>query len=293
MSTDAAIERRSSSDSFEYKNFVVGEKASQVLFDQFEPYIISSNDGDVVSVYDWDNGVKIRSFRNGNPEQSRITSLQFINQDDIPLLAVGSSKRFKRSNILDEGCIRIYKKYQDSADLELVSSWRALNDLMPLSFKHPMNKLLNGSRTGLVCDWQQSAGCFFVSGGVKIIRVWDAEREMCVQDIPTKSIYTISSITSERGGGGSLLFAGCTDGSVRKYDRRIPDHDSMVHVFSDHRTPILKVSAKSNDELVTASSDGEIRIWDLRHSVPLTTYSVGNDVGNVAVHELASLVVRF
>jgi regulator-associated protein of mTOR len=89
-STDAAIERRSSSESFEYNNFIVGDRASRVLFSQFEPYVISANDGDVVSVYNWQDGVKIRSFRNGNPEQSRITSLQFINQDDIPLLAVGS-----------------------------------------------------------------------------------------------------------------------------------------------------------------------------------------------------------
>lgn len=276
----------------ESKSFIQASgKNLGMLYNQFEPYIVTS-ERDIISVYDSKKGVKVRSFVNGNPDESSITMLKFINEDDIPLLAVGSGLCLCQLDALDEGCIRIYKKYQDTDNVGLVSSWRALNDLMPPTLKHPMNKILDGARTGLIADWNQSSGCFFVSGGVKVIRVWDAEREKRIQDIPTKSVYTLSSLSSEKYDGGNLIFAGCSDGSVRKYDRRIAEHDSMVHVFSDHKTRILNVSAKSNDELVTASVDGDIRIWDVRHSIPLTTYSVGKEVSHVASHEFASIVTR-
>ena len=53
---------------------------------------------------------------------------------------------------------------------ELVTSWRALTDLLPS---------MRGS--GLVIDWQQSTGSLLVSGDVRQIRIWDVEREACVQ----------------------------------------------------------------------------------------------------------------
>ena len=38
-----------------------------------------------------------------------------------------------------------------------------------------------GTGSGLVTDWEQQSGNLMVSGDVRIIRVWDAHREMKVQ----------------------------------------------------------------------------------------------------------------
>lgn len=295
----SVLDKVNASTVFQHKSFIHSHaRASLLLFNQFDPYLVAADGRDMVTIYNWVDGIKMRSFKNGNPDESKITSLNFVNDDDIPLLAVGSGVRdsafFNIQRLdLDEGCIRIYRHYEDASEVKLVTSWRALTDLMPLTYKHPMNKLLDGRRTGLISNWHQNCGCFFVSGGVKVIRVWDAERESCVQDISTKSIHTISSLSSERDSSGNLLFAGCTDGSVKKYDRRMPDHDCMVHSFTDHRSEILQVVARPNDELVTTSVDGDIRIWDVRHSIPLATYSLDKELSSVAVGELASVVARY
>ena len=42
------------------------------------------------SVFNWEEGSKISSFYNNNPVGSKISSLSFVNEDDLALLAVAS-----------------------------------------------------------------------------------------------------------------------------------------------------------------------------------------------------------
>ena len=78
--------------------------------------------------------------------------------------------------------------------------------------------------SGLVMDWEQHSGMLLASGDVRSIRVWDTEREMKVQDMPTGADSCVTSLTVN-GAGRSALVAGCGDGSVRLYDRRLPAHE--------------------------------------------------------------------
>lgn len=82
-----------------------------------------------------------------------------MNEDDVALLMTGSG----------EGVVRIYRNYESGEDVELVSSWSALTDLLP-----------SRRSSGLVAEWQQGRGTMLVGGDVKVIRVWDAPREMCM-----------------------------------------------------------------------------------------------------------------
>lgn len=82
-----------------------------------------------------------------------------MNEDDVALLMTGSG----------EGVVRIYRNYESGEDVELVSSWRALTDLLP-----------SRRSSGLIAEWQQGRGTMLVGGDVKVIRVWDAPREMCM-----------------------------------------------------------------------------------------------------------------
>lgn len=65
--------------------------------------------------------------------------------------------------------MRIYRNYESREDVELVSSWSALTDLLP-----------SRRSSGLVAEWQQGRGTMLVGGDVRVIRVWDAPREMCM-----------------------------------------------------------------------------------------------------------------
>lgn len=117
------------------------------------------DDKDSVSVWDWEEGVQLSRFSNGNPVGTRITEIKLLNEDDVALLMTGSG----------DGVVRIYRNYESEQNCELVSSWRALTDLLP-----------SQRSSGLVADWQQGRGTMLVGGDMKVIRVWDAPREMCM-----------------------------------------------------------------------------------------------------------------
>ncbi len=113
------------------------------------------------SVYDWETQSKLNVFVNPNPYGSRISALRFINEEDVSLMLAAS----------DEGMIRLYRNYASASDTTLVSSWKGLLDYAsPIP---PRGK-------GIVLDWHQHSGTLLVSGHSRIIRLWDAEREMSV-----------------------------------------------------------------------------------------------------------------
>lgn len=70
-----------------------------------------------------------------------------------------------------DGVIKIFRNYE--SDVELVSAFRALTDLLP-----------SNKNAGLVLDWQQGQGKLLVAGDVKVIRVWNAATEICTNVWP-------------------------------------------------------------------------------------------------------------
>lgn len=181
------------------------KSVQNVVFHSYEPHLIAAGDG-VVTVWDWVLGTRANVFLNHQPFGCRPTALRLINEDDLGLLAIGT----------DDGVLRIFRNYESAEKVELLTAWRALADLSPGTH----NK-------GLLLEWQQTSGSFLVSGDVRTVRVWDAEKELCVQDIPTRTLASVSSLTSDRA-ANTLVIAGCTDGYIRIYDRRLASKDSMV-----------------------------------------------------------------
>ncbi|KAI9205108.1 raptor N-terminal caspase like domain-containing protein [Polychytrium aggregatum] len=242
-------------------------------FHQFEQHLAYVDERNIVSVYDWEENVKLSSFSNKNPAGSRITSLRFINEEDYSLLFVGSS----------EGVVRIYRNYEEKRKYELATSWRALTDLFPES-----------SGPGLISDWQQHTGLLSISGESKFIRIWDAYRETCVRDISTQTGQPVTSLASNRQ-NPFLVIAGFNDGAIRLYDRRQSGTDCLVHTISDHRQRILStIFHHPSEQLISASASGEVRLWDLR-STGATAVLEGagaSDMSAFAVHEQAPLIVR-
>ena len=67
-----------------------------------------------------------------------------------------------------DGVIKIFRNYDSQKQVELVSAFRALTDLVP-----------SNKNAGLVFDWQQGQGKVLVAGDVKVIKVWNAATEIC------------------------------------------------------------------------------------------------------------------
>lgn len=217
-------------------------------FSQFENYVVSCDDRDNITVFDWVDNLKLSTFSNGNPFGTKITDIKYLNEDDIPLLLSGSS----------DGIVKVYKGFHDLDELELVSSWRGLTDL-----------LLTPRSTGLLTEWQQSRGSLLVTGDAKIIRIWDALTETVEVDIPAKSSSLITSITSDQL-LGNMFVAGFSDGSLRAYDRRVDPRDSMVRLWrskdgqSSFGINNVHLQRGGYRELISGTDSGLVELWDLR-----------------------------
>ncbi|KAF3930265.1 hypothetical protein ABW20_dc0106867 [Dactylellina cionopaga] len=245
-----------------------GGQPIRLLLHQFEDHMISVDDKDTVSVWDWSKGYRLNQFSNGNPAGTRITDVKFLNEDDTALLLTGSG----------DGVVRIYKNYEDDRNIELVSAWRALTDLLP-----------SNRSSGLVAEWQQGRGALLVGGDMKVIRVWDAPREVCLQDIPARSGSCITSLTSDQV-AGNIFVAGFGDGAVRVYDRRLDPRDAMVRAWKEHKAWITKVHMQRGGlrELVTGSTNGDVKLWDIRSpNAVLDVIAHKSGMRSLAVHEHA------
>ncbi|KAA8914605.1 raptor N-terminal caspase like domain-containing protein [Sphaerosporella brunnea] len=247
---------------------------TRLLFHQFESHLVAVDDKDSVSVWDWNGEKRLNRFSNGNPVGTRITEIKFLNEDDVALLMTGSG----------DGVVRIYRNYESEKDIELVSSWRALTDLLP-----------SQRSSGLIADWQQGRGTLLVGGDVKVIRVWDAPRELCMADIPARSGSCITRLTSEQV-AGNIFVAGFGDGAVRVYDRRLPSRESMVKVWKDHKSWIVKVHMQRGGmrELVSGSATGEVKLWDIRMDQPVRKFLAHTKgMRNMSVHEHAPVIATY
>ncbi|KAH3664386.1 hypothetical protein WICMUC_005771 [Wickerhamomyces mucosus] len=243
-------------------------------FSQFENYLIASDDRDNITVFDWEENKQLSRFSNDNKFGTKITDLQLLNEDDLPLLMTGSS----------DGIVKIYKDFQSNENSHLVTSWRVLNDL-----------LLTPRSTGVQLEWQQSRGSLLATGDVKIIRIWDAPRELCVVDVPARSSSAITSLTSDQV-AGNIFVGGFGDGTIRVYDRRLDPRDSMVKLWKNsknERSWIQNIHMQRGGyrELVSGSSNSQVNLWDIRLDEPVVSFkSHEKTMTGIEVHEHAPII---
>ncbi|RAQ53851.1 WD repeat-containing protein mip1 [Aspergillus flavus] len=240
----------------------------KMCFHQFEDHIAVADDKDTIAIWDWQSHKRLNRFSNGNPPGSKINEVRYINEDDQALLLTGSS----------DGVLKIFRNYESARDVEIVTAFRALPELIP-----------SNRNAGLVLDWQQGQGKALVAGDVKVIRVWNAATEVCTNDIPARSGSCITSLTSDQV-AGNIFVAGFGDGAVRVFDQRIKPTTSMVKVWREHKQWITNVHMQRGGlrELVSGSRNGEIRLWDLRMDNPISTlYATKDTLRTLSVHEHA------
>ena len=231
---------------------------SKLSFHQFEDHLAVSDDRDTICIWDWKKQNRLCRFANGNPEGSKISDLQFINEDDQAFLLTGSS----------DGVIRIYRNYDSDKRIEVASAWRALTHLVP-----------SNVNSGMVFDWQQVTGKLLVAGDVKVIRVWAAAPELCVVDINARSGSCVTSLTSDQM-TGNIFVAGFGDGAIRVFDARNRPQEAMVMKWKDDNDKVwiksVHMQRGGQRELLSASRNGKVKLWDIRMDKPLRTINTTN-----------------
>lgn len=241
---------------------------SKMTFHQFEDHLAVADDRDTICVWDWKKQDRLSRFSNGNPEGSKINGMQFINEDDQAFLLTGSS----------DGVVRIYRNYDLDKKIEVASAWRALTHLVP-----------SNVNSGMVFDWQQVSGKLLVAGDVKVIRVWAAAPELCVVDINARSGSCVTSLTSDQM-TGNVFVAGFGDGAIRVFDARNRPQEAMVKRWKAEtdRSWVRSVHMQRGGqrELVSASSNGKVKLWDIRMDKVLRTIKTTNSgLRTASTHE--------
>lgn len=216
---------------------------------------------DSYSLWD-DHGANLSTHQNDNPSQTRITALTYLNAHDVSLLLLGS----------DDGAVRVWRNYNSSSKRQLVAAFQALGDV-------PMTA--RGS--GMVLDWDQATTTLITSGDVKVIRVWDTNQEKKVLDMPTGADYPITSLSIDHE--GSLLVAGCGDGTIRVYDRRLPPTECRIMTLREHSSWIVNVHLNVRERRITSGCvTGDVRFWELGQSCSTHTVATHADMTAMAIH---------
>jgi regulator-associated protein of mTOR len=244
-----------------------GSQPAKMTFHQFENHVAVADDGNTVTIWDWKANSRLSRFSNGNPEGSKISDMRFINEDDQALLMTGSS----------DGVIRVYHKYDSDEGIQLASSWRALTHMVP-----------SNVNSGMVFEWQQVNGQVLVAGDERVIRIWNAGHEMCTHEIPARSGSCVTSLTSDQM-TGNIFVAGFGDGAIRVFDTRMRPQETMVRKWKDDSRQWVRsvhMQRGGQRELLSASRNGKVHLWDIRMEQPLKTFQTTKDVLRTAsTHE--------
>uniref|UniRef100_A0A8C8M2Z9 Raptor N-terminal CASPase-like domain-containing protein n=1 Tax=Oncorhynchus tshawytscha TaxID=74940 RepID=A0A8C8M2Z9_ONCTS len=240
---------------------------SVVKFHPFNPCIAVA-DKDSICFWDWEKAERLDYFYNGNPRYTRITAMEYLNGHDYSLLLTAT----------DDGALRIWKNFADQRNPEMVTAWQGLSDMLPTT-----------RGAGMVVDWEQETGLLMTSGDVRVIRIWDTEREMKVQDIPTgaDSCVTCLSCDSQR----SLIAAGLGDGSVRLYDRRMGANECRVMTYREHSSWVVKahLQKQTDGKIISVSVDGDVRFFELRSPDSVNVLQTVKGLTALDIHPQANL----
>ncbi|XP_069683368.1 regulatory-associated protein of mTOR [Periplaneta americana] len=247
-----------------------------IRFHPYETYVAVAGK-DTFGIWDWQTGCKLSFCSNRGSKVSRITSLEFVNCHDVSLLLVGS----------DDGSLRLWNNYalqQQGTEPGLVTAWQALTDV------HPVVRSLNAG-AGLVMSWEQRTQNVVVSGDVRIIRIWDAESELKVQDIPTGADCCVTSICTDMS-ESCMILAGCGDGSIRLFDRRLSPQEARVMTWREHTSWVVDVNLRCDGQgagrAVSGSVAGDIRFFDIRRNSSVGSCETSQGMTAMAIHRTAN-----
>ncbi|XP_026523047.1 regulatory-associated protein of mTOR isoform X1 [Pseudonaja textilis] len=257
---------------------------SVVKFHPFTPCTAVA-DKDSICFWDWEKGEKLDYFHNGNPRYTRITAMEYLNGQDCSLLLTAT----------DDGAIRVWKNFADlEKNPEMVTAWQGLSDMLPTTrgLARRVSIYLDRSKqggAGMVVDWEQETGLLMTSGDVRIIRIWDTDREMKVQDIPTGADSCVTSLSCDSH--RSLIVAGLGDGSIRVYDRRMALSECRVMTYREHTAWVVKAYLQKHPEgnIMSVSVNGDVRFFDPRMPESVKVLQIVKGLTALDIHPQANL----
>ncbi|XP_055384000.1 regulatory-associated protein of mTOR [Condylostylus longicornis] len=209
----------------------------------------------------------------------RVSTIEFLNSHDIPLILVGyedGTVRIWQEQLVQEQCLTVNNQQQQS-NSKLITAWQCL------PFSHRTKEM-----GGVTSTWHQKSQHLFFGGYTNFLRLWDVKTELKICDIPTGThayVRTLSSSPNE------IVAAGCSDGSVRLFDKRCSSNENRIMTYREDTCSILTACLRDNCEsLVTGCTQGKIRLFDIRMKQSVQNWKAGNDISAISVHTEADIL---
>ncbi|KAJ7562876.1 hypothetical protein O6H91_03G087500 [Diphasiastrum complanatum] len=98
------------------------------------------------------------------------------------------------------------------------------------------------------------------------VKVWSTKHEASVLNIDMKANICCVKYNP---GSSNFVAAGSADHHIHYYDLR--NSHLPLHVFSGHQKTVSYVKFVSSNELVSASTDSTLRLWDVQRNTPVRT----------------------
>lgn len=216
---------------------------SALLFHPFETVLVAVDEQNVVNFWNYEAGSKISALDNGNGPNGascRTTALAWMNPNHNSLLVTAT----------DDGVAKVWRSPCQGA--ELTAAWKAMPSMTP-----------GGSGAGMVMEWQQPNGYLITGGRSHSVAIWDVGvQRVCRKfKIPAHSGVTkISTISDD----SNIIACGYANGTMHLLDLRM--QSPLVTSMKSHHNWVVDIhrQKQSKELLVSASVDGEIKIWDVR-----------------------------
>ncbi|XP_048140707.1 E3 ubiquitin-protein ligase COP1-like isoform X2 [Rhodamnia argentea] len=118
-------------------------------------------------------------------------------------------------------------------------------------------------------DFSHTEPHLLISGGNgRKVKVWSTKQEASVLTINMKT--SICAVKYDPG--SSVYFAvGSADHNIHYYDSR--NISRAVHKLKGHRKSVSHVEFSSSNNLISASIDSSLRLWDIEKRVPLREFT--------------------
>ncbi|KAL7570241.1 hypothetical protein ACA910_020665 [Epithemia clementina (nom. ined.)] len=274
---------------------------SNLNFHSLEDYVMACCEGNRILMWQTNTGEKVVEFSNGNTKSTRMTTSSWINEESSSLFLVGC----------DDGTVRLWGNLigcPGGPKPSLVSSFHAL-------------KKTSGQirKSGIVCEWQNFSGFLLAGGNSPIITCWDLEAEKQVAEIPTEAgtevcVTTLTTAwdydslglgpSPNKGIGRDVFVAGMSNGTLKIFDLRShltvkraeakKSRRSRLQTYSEHKSWVVATSFTGYGgqyELVSGTTEGTIKVWDLRMMSSFRTIEAQRSVMTaMAVHPQVPIV---
>ncbi|XP_022179091.1 regulatory-associated protein of mTOR isoform X1 [Myzus persicae] len=250
------------------------QSPNSLVFHPYEPHVIVATK-DYLTVWDYQSSYKLCQWkpdvRSHNLDLSyrltpHLSAVELINSHDVALVLAG----------YNDGNIQVWSQIRDGPP-KLISGWHAL----------PICKSPSFESSSMAMQWDQRSCHLICAGDSRVIKIWDIETETKLTALSTgvnASVTTMSMQSKEN----NIFAAGCKDGSIKVFDKRLPPDEAKIASFIGHHSKILTLRLQ-DATVVSASAYGDIKTFEFGHNAPQHEFHV-NNMQSAAIHSMCNII---